>query len=163
MRAYLDVLRLIHDRLQDSGVPWAITGSVGFALQGVPAEPHDIDLQTDAVGAYEIERRLAEFVTQEVAFSSTDRIRSYFGALTIDGIRVEIMGDIQKRREDGSWEPSPALEEQRRFVEVEGMRIPVLSLEYEYQAYLKMGRIERARMLRQWLDAGGCPNGKRPL
>jgi len=32
------------------------------------------------------------------------------------------------------------------------MRIPVLSLEYEYQAYLKLGRIEKAEMLRSWLQ-----------
>jgi hypothetical protein len=71
-----------------------MTGSVGFALQGVLIEPKDIDIQTDERGAYEIERRLSEFVTKRVTFFSPERIRSHFGELMIDEIKVEIMGDI---------------------------------------------------------------------
>ena len=44
-----------------------------------------------------------------------------------------------------------ALEQHKRFIEVEGMHIPVLSLEYEYQAYLKLSRIDKAEMLEKWL------------
>jgi len=69
----------------------------------------------------------------------------------IEGIKVEIMGDIQKRNKDGSWENPMDLEHNKRVVEVEGMQVPVLSLEYEYQAYLKLGRIDKAEMLRNWL------------
>jgi hypothetical protein len=43
------------------------------------------------------------------------------------------------------------LECHKRVIEVEGMQVPVLSLEYEYQAYLKLARIEKAEMLRKWL------------
>jgi hypothetical protein len=68
-------------------------------------EPHDIDLQTDVQGAYEIERRFSSQVSRNVGFSSTERIRSHFGSLLVEGLVVEIMGDIQKRREDGTWEP----------------------------------------------------------
>jgi hypothetical protein len=32
------------------------------------------------------------------------------------------------------------------------MQVPVLFLEYEYQAYLKLGRIDKAEMLRKWLQ-----------
>lgn len=102
--SYLNVLRKIYARLNDSTVNWIVTGSLGFALQGVPVEIHDIDIQTDKAGAYEIERRFSEFVTRKITFSCTERIRSHFGALTIDGIKVEIIGDIQKWLNDGIWE-----------------------------------------------------------
>ena len=150
---YLNILRQIYTRLKDSSINWAVTGSLGFALQNVPAAtPHDIDLQTDEAGAYEIERLLSEHITRNVAFSSAENIRSHFGALTIDGIKVEIMGDISKRLEDGTWERPVDLERYKQFVEVEGMQVPVLSLEYEYQAYLKLGRIEKAQMLQKLLQ-----------
>lgn len=149
---YLNVLCKIYTRLNESPVNWVITGSLGFALQTVPVEPNDIDIQTDKTGAYEIERCFAEFVIKKVTFSSGARIRSHFGVLMIDGIKVEIMGDIQKRLDDGSWEHSVNLDYHKRIVEVEGMRVPVLSLEYEYQAYLKLGRIDRAEMLKKWLE-----------
>lgn len=148
---YLNVLRKIYTRLNDSTINWVVTGSLGFALQGVPVEPNDIDIQTDERGAYAIEYRLSKFVTKRVTFSSTERIRSHFGELIIDGIKVEIMGDIQKQLEDGSWENPVDLERHKRVIEVEGMQVPVLSLEYEYQAYLKLGRIEKAEVLRKWL------------
>jgi len=138
-------------KIYNTNVNWVVTGSLGFALQGVPVKPNDIDIQTDEVGAYEIERCFSEFSTEKVAFCSTERIRSHFGVLMIDGIKVEIMGDIQKRLEDGTWEDSVALERHKRVVEIEGMQVPVLSLEYEYRAYLKLGRLKKAEMLFKWL------------
>lgn len=149
---YLQVLRKIHDRLAGSPVVWVVTGSLGMALQGMPVAVHDIDIQTNRSGAYEIEKRLAPYVTRKVTFSEAERIRSYFGSLTIDGIQVEIMGDIQKRLEDGSWEEPVDPARYRRFVEREGMRIPVLSLEYEYRAYLRLGRREKAEKIQRWLE-----------
>ena len=149
---YLRVLRKIYDRLKNEKVNWVVTGSLSFALQGVPVEVHDIDIQTDEEGAYEIERIFSEFVSKKVRFSSTEKICSHFGELIIDGIKVEIMADIRKRLEDGTWEDPVDLNKYKRFVETHGMKIPVLSLEYEYQAYLKLGRVEKAETLRKWLN-----------
>ena len=151
---YLNVLRQIHARLFSTDVNWVVTGSLGFALQGIPVQPHDIDLQTDKAGAYEIESLFADVVIRKVKFSATERIKSHFGALQIDGIEVEIMGDIQKRGADRVWEEIVNPAHYRQIVEIDGLLVPVLSLEYEYQAYLKFGRIERAKMLRRWLDSG---------
>ena len=160
--AYLNVLRQIHARLSNTDVNWVVTGSLGFALQvecaksrsigSVPIQPNDIDLQTDTAGAYEIERLFSDAVIRKVRFSATERIRSHFGALQIDGVEVEIMGDIQKRGADGVWEESVDLAHYKQIVEIAGLLVPVLSLEYEYQAYLKLGRTEKAKMLRRWLD-----------
>lgn len=155
---YMNVLRRIHARLSDTYVNWVVTGSLGFALQGVPVQPNDIDIQTDEVGAYQIESLFSDVVIREVKFSATERIKSHFGALQIDGIQVEIMGDIQKKGTDGAWEEPVDPAHYRRMVDVDGLLVPVLSLEYEYQAYLKFGRVERAKMLRRWLDDEGDHN-----
>ena len=151
---YLNVLRQIHARLSNTDVNWVVTGSLGFVLQGVPVQPNDIDLQTDKVGAYAIENLFSDLVIRKVKFSATERIKSHFGALQIDGIEVEIMGDIQKKGADGVWEEIVNPAHYRQMVEIAGMLVPVLSLEYEYQAYLKFGRVEQAKMLRRWLDSG---------
>ena len=157
-RVYLDVLRQIHVRLSNTDINWVVTGSLGFALQGVPVHPNDIDIQTDKAGAYEIERLFSDIVIRKVKFSAAERIKSHFGALQIDGIQVEIMGDIQKWDANGGWEDIVDLVRYRRMVEIDGLLVPVLSLEYEYQAYLKFGRTERANMLRRWLDDEGDHN-----
>ena len=162
---YLDVLRELVTRLQDARLDsgasllWALTGSLSFAIQGVPVDPHDIDLQTDEAGAYAIERYFITDVIRSVRFSTADRIRSHFGALCIDGIEVEIMGDVEKRLPDGSWEGPVEVEQHRRFVMADGLCVPVLSLSYELDAYRKLGRLERAAALEQWLAAQPSDEG----
>ncbi len=150
---YFNVLRRIHARLSNTDVNWVVTGSLGFALQGISVQLNDIDLQTDKAGAYKIESLFSDVVIRPVKFSTTEQIRSHFGALQIDSIEVEIMGDIQKRGVDGVWEERINPAHYRRTVEIAGLLVPVLSLEYEYQAYLKLGRIEKAKILKDWLDS----------
>lgn len=149
---YLAALRVIHARLQDQPPNWAVTGSLGMALQGMDVAVHDIDLQTDEAGAYEIERRLAEYVVKAVRYSESEKMRSHLGLLEIGGIKVEVMGDIRKRLGDGSWDIGVDLESVKGWVDIEGMRTPVLSLEYEYEAYLKLGRTDKADALKEWLE-----------
>ncbi len=147
--SYFKVLRRISSTLQDKPVNWVVTGSCSFALQGVPVIPNDIDLQADLPGALAIEQYLSKYVVRKVKFSTTEKIRSHFGELCIYGIKVEIMGDVQKRLADGTWEKPVDLEQYKRFVEFRGMMIPVLALEYEYEAYMKLGRFEKAEILRE--------------
>jgi hypothetical protein len=152
---YLHVLALVMTRLEGKGINWVLTGSLAFALQGVPVQPHDIDLQTDRVGAYQIEQMLVEFSKKPVAFAAAEQICSYYGALQIEGIDVEIMGDVQKRLADGRWEAPPRLNEHRQFIQVGDSHVPVLSLAYEAESYRKMGRLERAALLASWAAASG--------
>jgi hypothetical protein len=152
---YLNALRVIIRRLEGRAIDWAVTGSCGFALQGLDVAVHDIDLQTDGPGAYAIERALADKIRRKVVYSAAERIRSHFGALEIDGVKVEIMGDIQKRLGDGTWEAPVDIRPHRRWVVLEGMRIPVLSLEYEHMAYLALGRTKQAEMVKMWLQEHG--------
>ena len=150
-KRYLDVLRQILELMEDSSLDWAVTGSLGMVLQGMNLPVHDLDIQTSEDGAYEFERRLAEFIVKPVLFKSSERMRSRLGKLAIDGIQVEVMGAIQKRLPNGSWEPAVQVADHRRWVEIEDMKIPVLDLEYEAASYQLMGREERAAQIRKWL------------
>lgn len=149
---YLSVLGKIYSQLKDCKAAWVISGSLGMVLQGMEMDVHDIDIQTDKQGAFEIEKQLSDYVVVPVQFSPSERICSYLGRLDIDGVKVEIMGDLQKRIGDQTWEVPVRVESYRRWVHSNGMEIPVLSLEYEYQAYLKLGRLEKAERLRKWLQ-----------
>jgi hypothetical protein len=123
-----------------------------MALQGVEIEVHDIDIQTDQVGAYEIEKKLSEYVITPVHYIPSEKIRSHLGKLIMDGVNVEIMGAVQKYIDDQTWEEPVDVKRYRRWVESNGLRIPVLSLDYEVQAYLRLGRIEKAEMLKRWIQ-----------
>lgn len=151
---HLDVLDLLLDRLQGMTEPWALTGSLGITLQGVLLEVHDIDLQSSAAGVHAIAERLAETVRRPVYWRESERIRSHSGVLEIDGLQVEIMGDVQKRLPDGSWEAAVDVAVQRVWVPFGERQLPVLSLEHEARAYALMGRLEKAQRLREWLQRG---------
>lgn len=150
-RKHLEVLRKLYSGLKGTGVNWVVTGSVSFCLQGVPVSPNDIDIQTDENSAYEIERLFREYTIKEVKFSSTDRIKSHFGALEIKGVLVEIMGAVQKFY-DGEWEEPIDIDKHKKIVTMEEMEIPVLNLGYEAEAYRRFGRLEMAEKLRNYSD-----------
>lgn len=153
MERHLSVLRVLYDALEAAGVNWAVAGSLGLALQGVPLTPHDVDIQTDAAGAYRVAELFADCVVRPVSQSAGPGIRSHFGVLEIDGVKVEVMGDVQHRREGAAWEPPPDLCRIKQYVDVAGMRVPVLSLEHEHDAYARMGRTERVAQIVCALEA----------
>jgi hypothetical protein len=125
-----------------------------MALQGMPVIPSDLDLQTDRQGAYVLAALFSNRIVRPVTFSSTERIRSHFGALEIHGVPVEIMGDVSKRLPDGSWEEPVDVNRVRRWVNWRGMRLPVMDLAHEAEAYQRMGRTEKAERIRKWLEGG---------
>ncbi|PTX47507.1 hypothetical protein C8P63_1514 [Melghirimyces profundicolus] len=147
-RRLMEVFRAVYGRLEGTGIRWVLTGSLAFALQGLPFQVRDIDLQTDREGAYRMEKLFSDGAVRNIRFSSRERIRSYFGEFRWKGVRVEVMGDLQKRV-GGEWEAPVDLLRHRRWVVWERCKVPVLSLEYEYQAYRKMGRLEKAERIRK--------------
>ena len=151
-KQYLDTLQKIHERLKDCESVWVLTGRCGMVLQGMDMQVHDIDIQTDQKGAYEVESKLSEYVIMPVRYVQSEQMRSHLGKLEIDRVQVEIIGAIQKRNDEQTWEEPVKVERYRKWVEVDGMQIPVLSLDYEYQAYLKLGRVEKAKLIRDWLQ-----------
>lgn len=98
-------IRTIFETLKDLDIIWAITGSLGFALHGMEVGINDIDLQTDEDGAYRIEDAFRPNIISKVAFSEAERIRSHFGELSVQQVKVEIMGALQKKLLSGEWEP----------------------------------------------------------
>ena len=148
---HVRALKNIHNRLRNTETLWAITGSFSVALQGMELEVDDIDLQTDASGAYEIEKVFAANIVRSVRFSRSDKIASHCGELNINGVKVEIMGALQKKFPDGTWESPVDVKRHRKFITFEGMTLPVLSLAYEEQAYRILGRTEKANQIKDWL------------
>ena len=144
---FLSILRTISLQLSENNVQWALVGSLGMAIRGIPIEPNDIDIITDKAGAYEMERLFFRYVKRRVALRTSERIRSHFGILEIDGLSVEIMGDFRVKLPDGSWEDPPDIARHRQTVLVDDLQVPVLSLEWEYQASLKLGREEKAELI----------------
>ena len=146
-----ETLHFIARLLKDVAQPWAFTGSVGMNLQGVDLEIADIDIQTDQSGSYQIQNCLSEFIVTGVRYLESPNIRSHFGTFRINEIDVEVMGDIEKRRDDGVWIGPPDLRSIVRFADLDGVNVPVLDLEYEKEAYRILGRNDTVRKVNDFL------------
>jgi hypothetical protein len=137
------------------GVPdvdWALTGSTSFALQSVPVEPDDVDVQTDGAGVRAIEESFSDAVAESIEYGDSDRMRSYLGALELEAVEVELVGELRKRDADGGWDKPVDVIDHREYIDWRDYEVPVLSLEYEATAYERLGREERAALLREHAD-----------
>ena len=155
MKARLDLpgvhsraLRIILNRLPPNAIPWALTGSASLRLQGVEVGVHDLDLQTDEVHIYLIEKSLAEYVKTPVHPWETPHMRSLDGRAEIEGIEIEFMANISHLLPDGSWSSFTDFS-RRKLLDWHGQSVPVFPLEDEAEAYQSMGRSEKAALIRE--------------
>lgn len=148
---HADALDTFCSRLDGFDHPWAVTGSTSFALQGLAFEPDDIDVQTDRAGAHALEARLDAGWIEPIHWRVGDRVRSWFGRFELEGVQVEVMGDLE-RRVAGEWIGPIDVTEHRRTVTWRGRHVPVLELAYEARAYEQLGRTTRASQLRARLE-----------
>jgi hypothetical protein len=148
-RHRLAVERLV-DLLPLEEVNWALTGSVAHRLHGVNLECRDVDVQTDDGGAYDIAARLAEWVVEPVALRTSAQLQSHFGRIRFEdlGVDVDVMGSVRKLTAEGLWSAPTDPADHRILIPVGSRRVPVLSLEYEAEAYESLGLRARAGSLR---------------
>lgn len=145
---HADVLRFLVEKIPPAENLWALTGSAGLRLQGVDLSVHDLDLQTDAKTVFLLENKLVHFMKVPVHLWETEHTLSYHGQAEINGLQVELLGDIRHRQQDGAWGTSLDIKSVLVWVEWHELEIPVLSLVHEAVAYEKMGRLEKAERIR---------------
>jgi hypothetical protein len=153
----LAALRALYERLEKQPVNWAITAGCNLALQGLPVVVRDVDLATDRAGAYRLEQLFAAEMVRPVRFSGAETIQSYYGAFVLAGCEFEIIGAVQYRLADGAWSAPVDFTPHKHYLRVEGMVLPVLTLEYEYEGYVRLGRAAKVQLLGEWLgrSSGG--------
>lgn len=132
-----ETVLLLADRLCSDSISWAIDGSTSLALQEIDIIPHDIDILTDRDGAYAFVKALGDQIVLPVMYRETSRYRSYFGRITLNGVMVEVMGDLSVYRK-GRWSEvmNPSTVE---VIEVmtEGRKVPAVSMRFlERSGYL---------------------------
>lgn len=149
--AHRNVIQELARRLPPDRVAWALTGSGGLAVQGLEVPVGDIDIQTDAQDWRTVQEKFAGNLTRPVSYSRSERIESFFGALEMDGITIEIVGAPRQLCADGTWTPPADPRAHRRLVDVEGHKIPVLDLVWEQKSYLLLGRTAKAELIAAYL------------
>ena len=137
------VLRRIAARLAAHDVDYVVVGGAALALRGLPLSVSDLDLELPVETLYDVAAWFEHTVVVPVAWRETATVRSHFGRLRIDGIEIDLMAGLERRRGD-RW--SPSFTSTRETVMLEGVEIRTVELEEEVLAYLRRGRLDRAAL-----------------
>jgi hypothetical protein len=127
--------------LNEAGVEFKVVGGACAALHGVRIPFKDLDLEMSGEAAHRFQELFPAQILEPVGLSESPAFRSHYGAFDIDGVRVEVMGDLERRQGEG-WEPTWTCT--RALIDLEGQEIPVSWLEEEMLAYIRRGRLDRA-------------------
>ena len=150
-------LRIMYERLRNMRLSWVIIGSTGLALQGVDITPNDIDILTDDEGALTIHREFKQYETKPLEKKENELFRSMLGALEIEGVKVEIMADLEVNIQ-GNWRRKSYV---RTTVQFEGMELPVYPLKASLEAYRAMNRPKDQKKIRKIEAALGKADGRK--
>jgi hypothetical protein len=145
--AHRATLAVLAHRLPVDQVAWAVTGSAGLALQGIDVAVNDLDIQADANDWRRIQAAFSGYVTTPVTWSQADTIRSIYGRLETEGVIVEIVGAPEQLLADGTWTPPADPLRHRLIVDADGIKVPVLDLEWEEHSYRLLGRSDKADLI----------------
>jgi hypothetical protein len=133
-------LAAVCDRLSGCDVVWAVSGSVGCAVQGAEVSCGDIDLVTTADGARRLPGLFGGEIVVPVTRTTRGPIRGLLGRLRVEGVAVDVLGEIQTRLPGGVWTAPPDLQADVAEVQVDGRLVPVLALTYLRGVYAALGR-----------------------
>ena len=144
-----DVLRAIIMPMFKAQEPWALIGITASVLQGLPDySPPDIDITTTRDGAYIMSGAIgaSHAIVRPVKYSSAGPYTSHFGIFEVDGVKVEVMGDLVIHCEDGEIRLTDHFahwSDKVRVLHFEDLHVPVAPLEWQIVANALLGRPER--------------------
>jgi hypothetical protein len=122
--------------LRGKKVNWVLIGSSSLALEGMKIKPKDIDILTTKKGVFEFNKVFKKWEIESVKFKESKFFRSYFGEFKIEGVRVEVMGKLERKIE-GKWIPIFQKITSKKWVKIGKAKIPIPSLKDQFQIYKK--------------------------
>lgn len=151
-RGHYNALRTLVHQLQKTAILWAVTGSCSLALQGVSVVVNDLDIRTTKAGAYAIEQLWLTEQLHPVTFTTLQQMRAYVGTFTLCGVTIEMVGDPQHRLDGDNWDAVSDICADTRWVVLDTLSVPVLSLAFLHQSYQKLGRSDKVSLIEPWLE-----------
>lgn len=147
------------------GKQYAIRGSASLFLQGIKLKVDDIDVVCDEETALLINDIFKDLITDTVKYSESDKFKSYFGKMILDGILIEIYGEWQINLNQNSkilpgqagksqkWSTKYTGEDgQVNIIDVEGEKVRVTKPEVELSCFAQMGRWNAYQIIKKSLE-----------
>ncbi len=168
---YVEMILMLHRRLDKTHVRWAIGGDLGEQMRAVQVRPDCVEILTDKSGASQIALTFKDLAAAEVS-QKTQTLsrcavldgneypvyeRSYYFDFTAFGVKVKVHGDLQIKV--GYWAWGEKLEFTPEHVSVVGFNTAIVPLQLKYEIYQDLGWTDRAEKINQVINRH--PSGPR--
>lgn len=140
-------IRIIHERLENNSIRWAITGSTNMKLQGMKTKPRDLDVIIPYDDLSSISKIFSDYQASPVReLESLTDDPAWEVSANIESVPVQFISG----KEDDVY-VSKLLEERIKYVRMNGIDVPCLTLEAEAQCYYETGREKKARTIEDFM------------
>lgn len=143
----LKVLSKIGKNFIQENLTWAVGASLLLYLRGFIEDFHDIDIMVDEEDAPRMKEILLTMGTEQAANSDQNFHSKYFWKFFVDEVEIDVMGGLGIIK-DGREYYCPLKEEEiTDEIMVNGVKIPLHSIERWEYLYALMGRKEKAELI----------------
>ena len=147
MDARIPTIVKIAKQLNDKGVRYAIGGSVLLYLKGIDFNFNDLDLMIHEEDVTKVRETLSELGEYHPNNRSSNA--KVFEEFTVDGLDIDAISGLVVTAYGKTYDYSYS-DEGIEFMEVEGVKIPLDSLNRWYDIYSFQGRVEKARYIKDY-------------
>lgn len=143
----LPIIVKIAKALNEKGVRWAVGGSVLLYLKGIDFNFNDLDLmihEDDVLKAREALSAIGEYHPNK--HKSNAKV---FDDFTVDGLDVDVISGLIITAYGKDYDCS-FKNEGIEHIEIDGVDIPLDSLDSWYEIYSLQGRVEKARYIKDY-------------
>jgi hypothetical protein len=147
-------VRFLAEKLQ--GQIYAIRGTASLVLQGMDFNVSDIDIVCDKTTALKCNDLFSEYLVKPVAYSESDKFKSFFGEFSVNGISIEIMGNWQIKDKQGNW--SSIFDGSDRVKkDIDGQKVYLTTIEAELSMFMYMQRWNVYHKIKEELELQNSP------
>ncbi|WP_228409469.1 nucleotidyltransferase domain-containing protein [Radiobacillus deserti] len=152
----LKTLSFIANRLSDRNITWGVGGSLLLSFYKIIDKPNDIDILVDEANAAKINEIMSSIGKPKEALSSNPFRTIYFSKYSINDIDIDVMGGLAIQHDEGIYKISFQQESIVAHKKINGVDIPLCSLEDWYILYwLIPNKQEKALLIEKYLEVNG--------
>jgi hypothetical protein len=162
--AYVKALLTLQKTLQNESIEWAVGGELGEALEIIQVEPDCIEIVTSKEGAERIFSVVKQYDPKAIDLQTNKlmrnaningiehpiHVRSYYFEFFLGCVKIKVHGDMQYRINDWDW--GDKLEFTPEYVNITGVKIPVVPLEVKQEIYQAIGWKDRVEKIDQIIE-----------
>ena len=148
----LTLLSQIAKEFNNRNITWAIGASMLLYFKGIVSEFHDIDIMVAEEDIDQTKEVLSSFGSMQSPNPNITYKTSCFMEFAVDGIEIDVMAGFVIIHDDKEHHFPLMKEHIKDFTEIEGVRIPLQTLEEWRTYYQLMGRNEKVDLIDAWQE-----------